>query len=285
MKASIPLGPTRYFVRKLVGKFRNPAAHLESTAMAAVSARALSHSYGSLDVLDRIGFEVEAGEILAVAGPSGCGKSTLLEIACGLRDPSAGVIEIGGEIPAEERLARCAWMPQRDCLLPWYSALDNAALALRNQGLTKAKARTAAAERFEHFGLAGFEASRPDELSGGMRQRVAFIRTLVSGKPVLLLDEPLAALDAITRAELQEWLAPALAEAGATVLLVTHDVEEAIYLADRVAVLAPRPGRLLAVLDGARGATGNRTEVVSSPSFNQRREELLGLLRSRGDAA
>ena len=133
------------------------------------------------------------------------------------------------------------------------------------------------------LGLAGVEGSRPAELSGGMRQRVAFIRTLISGKPVLLLDEPLAALDAITRAELQEWLAPVLAEAGATVILVTHDVEEAIYLADRVAVLSPRPGRLLATLEGARGTAGSRAEVVSSGAFNRRREELLGLLRTRSE--
>ena len=123
-------------------------------------------------------------------------------------------------------------MPQRDCLLPWYSALDNAGLALVNQGRSRREARLAAAERFAHFGLQGFESARPEELSGGMRQRVAFIRTLVSGKPVLLLDEPLAALDAITRADLQQWLAPALAGSGATVLLVSHAVEEALYLAN-----------------------------------------------------
>lgn len=248
-----------------------------------VSARGITQSYGSLEALAGVTIEARPGEIVAIAGPSGCGKSTLLELVCGLRDPASGRVEVAARTDASGRLASCAWMPQRDCLLPWYSALDNAALALRNQGRPKREARAVAAERFEHFGLGGFEAVVPDELSGGMRQRVAFIRTLVSGKPVLLLDEPLAALDAITRAELQEWLAPVLAESGATVLMVTHDVEEAIYLADRVAVLSPRPGRVVATLDGARGMAGDRTAIVSSAGFNQRREELLGLLRGGGE--
>ena len=248
-----------------------------------VSARRLSHSYGSLDVLSEVDLEVGAGEILALAGTSGCGKSTVLELVGGLQEAGSGVIEVAGRSDDAGRLANCAWMPQRDCLLPWYSAIDNGALALVNQGRSKKDARQLASRSFEHFGLAGFESARPDQLSGGMRQRVAFIRTLISGKPVLLLDEPLAALDAITRAELQEWLAPTLTEAGATVLLVTHDVEEALYLADRVAVLSPRPGHILTTVEGSRGAAGDRTEVVSSPAFNRNREELLGLLRSGGE--
>ena len=250
---------------------------------AKVSARALTHRYGSLETLERIDLEIAPGEIFAIVGPSGCGKSTLLEIAGGLRRPSSGELAVADRTSESGRLASCAWMPQRDCLLPWYSALDNAGLALVNQGRSKREARAAAAERFDHFGLDGFEMARPGELSGGMRQRVAFIRTLISAKPVLLLDEPLAALDAITRAELQAWLAPVLAESGATVLLVTHDVEEAIYLADRVAVLSSRPGRILAVIDGARGTPGGRDLVVTSPAFNASRQEVLGLLASGGN--
>ena len=120
-----------------------------------------------------------------LVGPSGCGKSTLLEVIAGLAEPATGEIEVGGETEAAGRLAQCAYMPQRDLLLPWFSAIDNAALALRNRGIGRARARRQAAEPFERFGLAGFERARPAELSGGMRQRVAFLRTLLSGKPVL----------------------------------------------------------------------------------------------------
>ena len=133
-------------------------------------------------------------------------------------------------------------MPQRDGLLPWLSALDNAALALRVGGASRAEARAAAHARFERFGLDGFERARPAALSGGMRQRVAFLRTLLAGRSLLCLDEPFAALDALTRAQAQTWLAEALAREPRTVLLVTHDVEEAVVLADRIVLLSPRPG-------------------------------------------
>ena len=138
--------------------------------------------------------------------------------------------------------APAALMPQRDALLPWLSAVDNAGLALRVAGASRAAARAAAHEHFAAFGLEGFERSRPAALSGGMRQRVAFLRTLLAGRPVLCLDEPFGALDALTRLQMQRWLADALAREPRTVLLVTHDVEEAVLLADRVALLSPRPG-------------------------------------------
>jgi NitT/TauT family transport system ATP-binding protein len=140
-------------------------------------------------------------------------------------------------------------MPQRDALLPWLSALDNAALALRVAGVSRAAARAAAHEHFAAFGLDGFERARPAALSGGMRQRVAFLRTLLAGRPVLCLDEPFGALDALTRLQMQRWLAGALEREPRTVLLVTHDVEEAVLLADRVVLLSPRPGRIVSVLD------------------------------------
>ncbi len=185
---------------------------------------------------EAVSLTVERDELLAIVGPSGCGKTTLLELICGLQAPQAGTLE---SEPA-------ALMPQRDLLLPWLSALDNAALALRIAHVPREQARRRAAAIFEQLGLSGFERAAPAQLSGGMRQRVAFVRTLLSGKPVLCLDEPLSALDAITRAELQEWLARALAGEPRTVVLVTHDVEEAIVLADRVVVLSPRPGRIVA---------------------------------------
>ncbi len=190
----------------------------------------------SVQALAGVSLHADHGELLAVVGPSGCGKTTLLELICGLQTPDRGVLQCS---PA-------ALMPQRDLLLPWLSALDNAALALRIAGSPRATARARAAELFAELGLNGFEPAHPHELSGGMRQRVAFLRTLLSGKPVLCLDEPFGALDAITRAEMQAWLGRALAREPRTVVLVTHDVEEAVVLADRVAVLSPRPGRLRA---------------------------------------
>jgi ABC-type nitrate/sulfonate/bicarbonate transport system ATPase subunit len=180
----------------------------------------------------------DTDELLAVVGPSGCGKTTLLELICGLQRPDRGSIEC----------APAALMPQQDLLLPWLSALDNAALALRIARVPRARARERAQALFHELGLAGFEEARPYELSGGMRQRVAFVRTLLSGKRLLCLDEPFGALDAITRAEMHAWLTDALRHEPRTVVLVTHDVEEAIVLADRVAIMSERPGRVVCEL-------------------------------------
>ncbi|HKZ15229.1 MAG TPA: ABC transporter ATP-binding protein [Solirubrobacterales bacterium] len=245
-----------------------------------VVARGLSHAYGELRSLDSIELEAPPGEVVAFVGPSGCGKSTLLEIACGLREPSAGTISVEGATDAKGRLSHCAYMPQRDLLLPWFSALDNAGLALRNRGVGRAEARGRAGELFERFGLAGFEGSWPQELSGGMRQRVAFLRTLVAGKPVLLLDEPFASLDAISRAEMQEWLAGALRADGRTVLLVSHDLEEALYLADRVLVLSSRPGRVVKELTAPDPRAADRDGAVTDPAFVAAREAALRALHA-----
>ena len=252
---------------------------LADTTAGGILLRGVGHSYGELRTLDFLDLVVDAHGVVGLVGPSGCGKSTLLELISGLREQSSGTIEVGGRAAAAERLARCAFMPQRDLLLPWYSAIDNAALALRNQGMRREPARAAAAELFDRFGLGGFEGARPSELSGGMRQRVAFLRTLVAGKPVLALDEPFASLDAITRAEMQEWLAAALRTDPRTVVLVTHDVEEALYLCDRVAVLSARPARIVAELSVPGRRAEDRDEAVTDPGFVAAREEALHALR------
>ncbi len=211
-----------------------------------------------------ISLEAGPGELLAIVGPSGCGKSTLLELICRLQSPDRGSVDCPPAV----------LMPQRDLLLPWLSALDNAALALRIARLPRAQARARASALFAELGLDGFEQARPHELSGGMRQRVAFLRTLLSGKPVLCLDEPFGALDAITRAEMQRWLTRTLLREPRTVVLVTHDVEEAIVLADRLAVLSPRPGRVIAQLDVALERPRARTD----PEVIALRERALAAL-------
>src|SRR3954447_2004359 len=162
----------------------------------------VTRRFGDVTALTDVSLAVHEGEVLALVGPSGCGKSTLLELIAGLQEPDEGIVAAE---PA-------AYMPQRDLLLPWRSALANAALALECAGVRKAEARRQAQPLFERFGLSGFEQARPAALSGGMRQRVALARTFLSGRPLLLLDEPFASLDQITRGSLQEWLAEALRE-------------------------------------------------------------------------
>jgi ABC-type nitrate/sulfonate/bicarbonate transport system ATPase subunit len=246
---------------------------------AALSVSGLRHAYGELETIAGLDLRQTRHEVLGLVGPSGCGKSTLLELIAGLREPSAGSIAVGGRSDAAGRLASCAYMPQRDLLLPWLSAIDNAGLALRNRGASRAEARAQAADLFERFGLGGFERAHPTELSGGMRQRVAFLRTLISGKPVLTLDEPFASLDAITRAEMQEWLAGTLAAAPRTIVLVSHDVEEALYLSDRVAVLSRRPARMVAELRPPAPRAPDRDAAVTAPEFAELRAEAMHALR------
>jgi ABC-type nitrate/sulfonate/bicarbonate transport system ATPase subunit len=235
----------------------------------------LAHSFGELHAIERIDLEVASGEVIGIVGPSGCGKTTMLELVAGLRPPGGGSISVAGQTNSGERLARCAYMPQRDLLLPWLSAVDNASLALRIDGVPRTQARERAAQHFQRLGLEGFEGSRPGELSGGMRQRVAFLRTLMAGRPVLLLDEPFASLDAITRAEMQSWLADVLGPDRHTVLLVTHDVEEALYLSDRVLVLSPRPARVADRIEVEGPRASDRAAAVTSPEFAELKARAL----------
>jgi len=238
---------------------------------AAITAEGLTRRFGSLLALHGVDLEVRAGEVVAIVGPSGCGKSTLLEILAGLQQADAGHVSGGG-------LDACALMPQSDLLLPWRDALANAGLALECAGASKADARRAAAPLFGRFGLAEFEKAYPRELSGGMRQRVAFLRTLLAGRPALLLDEPFGALDSITRAQMQEWLAEALEAEPRTLVLVTHDVEEALFLADHVAVMSPRPGRIVAEIEVQIERPRPRRATVTSPEFGELRERAMEAL-------
>ena len=238
----------------------------EAPAKEPLSLVKLTRRYRRVTALDGVELSVARGVVVAVVGPSGCGKSTLLELIAGLQEPDEGTVSA----------PESSYMPQRDLLLPWRDALSNAALALECEGVPRSEARRRAEPLFERFGLAEFEHARPAELSGGMRQRVAFLRTLLPGRPVLLLDEPFGALDSITRASMQRWLADALEQEPRTVVLVSHDVDEAIFLADRVVVLSPRPGHVVAEIE----VDLERPRDVTSPDFaviKRRALEALGL--------
>ncbi|MEA2347417.1 MAG: hypothetical protein QOG62_1204 [Thermoleophilaceae bacterium] len=230
--------------------------------------------------LASLDLQVSPGEVVAVVGPSGCGKSTLLELVAGLQEPDEGQVTVSGAAAPADRMAACSYMPQRDLLLPWRDALGNAALALECAGVPGTEARAKAHPLFERFGLAEFERTPPAGLSGGMRQRVAFMRAILPGRPFLLLDEPFASLDSITRASMQEWLAAALAAEPRTVLAVTHDVEEALFLADRVAVMSPRPGRMVAQFEVPFPRPRPRRQTVTDPAFVALREQALKALEA-----
>ena len=231
----------------------------------------------ALPVLQDINLRVYKGEFVTLIGPSGCGKSTLLNIIAGLEEPTVGVIRSEGQ-RSTRRLGAIGYMHQKDLLLPWRTVLDNAILGLELQGEPRPQARRRALEVMESFGLKGFERSYPSLLSGGMRQRVAFLRTVLADREVILLDEPFGALDAMTRANMQEWLLQLWASWEKTVIMVTHDVEEAVLLSDRVYVLTARPGRVKMVLpvDLPRP---RRYEMVTEESFVSMKAKVIAALR------
>ncbi len=230
-----------------------------------------------VEALEGVDLLARPGEFVALIGPSGCGKSTLLRIVAGLEQPAAGEVLLGGEV-AGDRLGRCAFMPQRDGLLPWRRVIDNVTIGLELEGVPREQARERALPLLERFGLGEFTGSWPWQLSGGMRHRAAFLRTAITGRPVMLLDEPFGALDGITRAELQQWLLDVWREIGATVLLVTHDVSEAVFLADRVLVMSPRPGRIVAE-ERVALARPRELRVEETPEFGAAEARLREALR------
>jgi ABC-type nitrate/sulfonate/bicarbonate transport system ATPase subunit len=236
-----------------------------------------------LAVLDRISLQVADGEFVSVVGPSGSGKSTLLSIIAGLDEPTEGSIALEGDVNAP-RLGQIGYMPQRDLLLPWRNALDNALAGMQVHGVPKSEARKRAHDLFCQFGLAGFERSYPHELSGGMRQRVAFARTVLAARNLMLLDEPFGALDALTRLSMQRWLLDIWGQLGKAAVLVTHDPEEALLLADRVYVFSARPARVVLALDVALPRP-RQTEIVGSPAFARLKARLLGALLTGQDVS
>jgi NitT/TauT family transport system ATP-binding protein len=203
---------------------------------------------GTVEALREIELDVADGEFVAVLGRSGCGKSTLLRMIAGLLPTTAGEIRVSGERVTRPR-RDIAMMFQRPALLPWRTVLDNVLLPVQIFGWRKSAHRARAHELLELTGLAGFEKRLPHELSGGMQQRVALCRSLIANPGVMLMDEPFSALDALTREELSGELQRIHMNNGATILFVTHSIDEAVLLADRVVVLSPRPGRIREIID------------------------------------
>lgn len=215
--------------------------------------------FDSLEVLSEVSIHVAEGEFVSILGPSGAGKSTLFQVLLGEHQPASGKITFRCA-PLGRRSNAFAYMPQRDALMPWRRIIDNLTLGLEVQGVSRKTAREKIAPLLAEFGLEGFERHYPSQLSGGMRQRAALLRTVVQDRPVLLLDEPFGALDALTRARMQTWLESLWARHRWTAMLITHDVREAVHLSDRIYVLSARPGRVLKnlTIPLPRPRSGNR---------------------------
>ncbi|MDA1128231.1 MAG: ABC transporter ATP-binding protein [Chloroflexi bacterium] len=235
-------------------------------------------------VLDGVDLTVNEGEFVSIIGPSGCGKSTLLNIIAGLDQPDSGTVELSGSLSGsmQERLGRTGYMQQKDLLLPWRSVLDNTALGLELRGVPKRQARNQALEFTEAFGLKGFEHLYPFALSGGMRQRAAFLRTMLLDQDTILLDEPFGALDALTRVQMQEWLLQLWDSFNKTIVLITHDVDEALLLSDRVYLMTARPGRAALTLDVPLPRP-RQYDLVTTPGFIDIKAKLMEPLWSQID--
>ncbi|UCZ53920.1 ABC transporter ATP-binding protein [Bacillus shivajii] len=230
-------------------------------------------------IIDSLQLDVKPGEFVSIVGPSGSGKSTLFKLITGLEQPTAGNILINGEV-FEDRLGHVGYMPQQDLLMPWRTIIDNASLPLELKGVKKRQAHEQVRGLLEEFGLKGTENKYPGDLSGGMKQRVSFLRTILSGSNVLLLDEPFSALDAITRISMQEWLLEQWKKWQKTVLFITHDVDEALFLSDRVFILTETP---VQQLQEVYVPTKRPRSIhdLSEPSVVELKHYLLDQLRPR----
>ena len=238
--------------------------------------RTFQSGAGSVTAIRDVSFGVQRGAFLSILGPSGCGKSTLFNLIAGLLTPTSGDVTIDGA-SVVNRPGQVGYMLQRDLLLPWRTIEDNITLGQTLRGVSRREALAQAAPLIRRCGLHGFEQSRPSQLSGGMRQRAALLRTLLTGKDVLLLDEPFGALDAITRLQLQMTLIDFWQDMRKTILFVTHDVEEALLLSDEILVLTERPGRLRARLPVTLPRP-RTPEMLSSPELMALKARLMQLL-------
>jgi ABC-type nitrate/sulfonate/bicarbonate transport system ATPase subunit len=231
---------------------------------------------GAFAALAPITVSIPQGRFVSLIGPSGCGKSTIFNIIAGLLEPTGGRVLIDG-VDATGTIGRVGYMLQKDLLLPWRTVLDNVILGMEIQAVPLRAARERALPLLRRYGLSGFEYLYPSSLSGGMRQRAALLRTLLFDTDVILLDEPFGALDAQTKLQMQEWLMALWSDFGKTVLFVTHDVEEAIYLSDEMHVMGTRPGRIIATIPVQLRRPRVRTSALT-PEFLTIKERCLELL-------
>ncbi|MBB3114619.1 ABC-type nitrate/sulfonate/bicarbonate transport system ATPase subunit [Paenibacillus phyllosphaerae] len=220
------------------------------------------------EVLRDISLHLRKGEFVSLLGPSGSGKSTILNIMTGLEEADTGTVSIGGQI---------GYMQQKDLLLPWKTVIDNIALPLDLKGRNKKESRALAESLIDRVGLRGYEHRYPGEMSGGMKQRASFLRTLIASGEIMLLDEPFGALDSMTKSSMQQWLLEVQEAFGLTILFITHDIEEAILLSDRVYVLSSRPGTIKEELGVDFGVGDKRSRLVD-PKLLKMKERIRSLL-------
>ncbi len=233
----------------------------------------LKKNFGDKKIVDDVSFYVNDNEFVSLLGPSGSGKSTIFNMIAGLLQVDNGEIIIDGE-DFTGKVGKVSYMYQKDLLLPWNNILDNVSMPLVLKGKNKKQAKEEAKKYFETFGLQGFEDSYPSQLSGGMKQRAALLRTYLFSNDMMLLDEPFGALDAITRSKMHFWLLDVLKKYNSTVLFITHDIEEAIFLSDRIYILSDKPAKIKAEI---KVNLSNRMskDIVTTAEFNEIKKKIL----------
>ena len=253
--------------------------NIPDNSLGRVSLKDVNYSLDSLEILRNIDLSVNSREIVSIIGPSGCGKSSVLNLISGLERPDSGQIKIEGKSDQFDRLNMISYMQQKDLLLPWRTVLDNVILGLEIQGIPKKESRKIAMEQMEKFGLLGFENKYPFTLSGGMKQRAAFLRTILMDWPILLLDEPFSALDALNRMQMQEWVIKLFDGLDKTVIFVTHDIDEAIFLSDRIYVMSSSPGEFISIENIKLSRPRSREIMFSSDVLSIKNRLLNQLLQ------
>ena len=249
---------------------------IDTTAPPKIEVRSVVQRFMETIALSETNLTAAAGEFVSIVGPSGCGKSTLFNVVSGILRPTGGQVRLdGADITGSP--GHVGYMLQKDLLLPWRTALENITLGASLTGRVNKQDKRNAAELAAKYGLGEFLNHYPHAMSGGMRQRVALMRTLAFARDVMLLDEPFGALDSQTRMQMQQWLLTVWAEQRSTILFVTHDVDEAIFLADRVVVMSPRPGRIREIFDVDLPRPRD-LDTLTIPAFTRLKREILALI-------